>query len=106
MSTTLAFPGVNTLRLAARSMAVNITTSIAALVTAAGIYGIWNYVPVSTKRKACLTYLAASPAVSTELLMSMIDSRDPAALMRQLLTDKETSPELGMALRSALTKML
>ena len=42
MSTVLALPGVSTLQLAGHTMAVNATAAIAALVTAAGIYGIWN----------------------------------------------------------------
>ena len=106
MSTVLALPGVSTLQLAGHTMAVNATAAIAALATAAGIYGIWNYVPASTKRKACLIALAACPQVPTEMLMSLMDSRDPAALINQLLGDKETGPELGMALRTALTKLL
>jgi hypothetical protein len=103
---TISFQQLSYLRVAALEMAAKIPVAIVGLVTTAGACAIWNYKPVSAKRRDCLAGLAANPEVSTEMLMGLLDSRDPAALIHQHLRDARTSQELAMALRTALAKLL
>jgi hypothetical protein len=89
-----------------RSFAVNIPFALTSIAGIASVYGIMAWDKRSSKRRDFLKLLAEHPAVPTETLMSLMDSKDPAALVRQMLQDKELPNEIGIALRRALTMLI
>jgi hypothetical protein len=102
---TMAYPIMTPMRLAMRSLIVNISLGLTAVASFAGIYTIVNYVPPAGKRRAMLRVLTESSVVPVPMMMAFIDSKDPLAMLREAL-GKDAEPELAAVLRKALAMTL